>query len=1204
MPYTSINSQGGLLPLDLLDRVGAGQASRQGPTDFGLPSGARLTDRIQSAYSDARMYWDVYQRRLKTSSESRTTLTRQAWIVPLLELLGFEHLKAHRAALQIGEDSFTISHTHGDFADYVPVHIVGNDLSVDKRASRRRSPHSTVQEYLNRSDSVWGLVTNGDHLRLLRSTSRSAIPTYVEFDLAGIMESNQYTEFVLLYRLLHASRFPATEGSWGDSIIEYYYEQGVNEGDRVRDRLREGVEQALKILGTGLIKHPDSETLREQLRSGRLSQNQFYQQLLRTVYRLLFLMVAEERRLISVPSATDVQRQIYSRYYSVSHIRDRSEIYFAEDRSSDLWQSLSSTFRILADGDKAASIGIAPLGTQLFGFAACENVEAASCGNYPVLAAIRNLSMFQTDIGPRRVNYAGLDVEELGSVYESLLDYQPNVDLETRIFDLRAGSDRRTTGSFYTPPNLVAELIENTLVPAIQEKLKAAGDSSNSRQQALLDLRVLDPASGSGHFLLAAARRIGHELAKIRSDEEEPSPSERRHAVRDVIRESIYAVDKNPLAVDLCKLAMWLESHDSTRPLGFLDHHIMCGDSLIGVSDLAVLQGGIPDEAFKFFDDDDRALSRSLRDRNRVERGHVSLGEKTLEGTSSDLANQFAELGRFEENTPQDVQAKADLYSGLAQGDSAYDLARACDLWVYGFFASKKKSRQEERGAIVPTTSSVRTAIANPTAGDQLLIGEATSSALNTRAFHWALEFPDVIGRGGFDVILGNPPFLVGDKITSVFGGRYRNYIDTEFDPFIRRADLCVAVLRRAYSLLRIQGSIGIVSTNTISQGDSRQSGLKVLTDDQGVITFGRKFIPWPGQAGVEVNLLTISKGMTNRNKILDGSTVDQISSRLDTQPEIEPKILAQSKNRVFEGDKPRGKGFLVNTEWAKNLLSEDPKNNECLLPYLTGSDINGDITHKASRYAICFRDWDLQRARKYPELIKILETQVKPERAKLTKANDKYARETWWRFFNYRRELRTATSEMDQVLVRSRVSELHMVARVHTGQIFSDAVTVFAFDDLYHFSLLQSGVHDAWVRLNSSTMRTDVRYTPTTCFATFAFPGNPSKEHIDEALDVGRRYEQHRASTMQKRQLGMTKVYNMFNSQETHDHDIELLRALQAEMDLTILNCYGWADVDLGHDFHKTERGQTRFTISSKANREIVRRLMDLNAEITSKED
>ncbi len=1201
MPYTSINSQGGLLPLDLLDRVGAGQASRQGPTDFGLPSGARLTDRIQSAYSDARMYWDVYQRRLETSSESRTTLTRLAWIVPLLELLGFEHLKVHRSALQIGEDSFTISHTYGNFADYVPVHIVGNDLSVDKRASRRRSPHSAVQEYLNRSDSVWGLVTNGDHLRLLRSTSRTAIPTYIEFDLAGIMESNQYTEFVLLYRLLHASRFPATEGSWGDSIIEYYYEQGVNEGDRVRDRLREGVEQALKILGTGLLKHPESEILREQLRSGRLSHNQFYQQLLRTVYRLLFLMVAEERRLISVPSATDEQRRIYSRYYSIGQLRDRSEVYFAEDKTSDLWQGLGSTFRIFADSANAASIGVAPLGTQLFGIGACQDVELASCGNYPVLAAIRNLSMFDTDIGARRVNYAGLDVEELGSIYESLLDYRPYVDLETRIFDLRAGSERRSTGSYYTSPDLVAELIENTLVPAMEEKLEAAGGASEARQQALLNLRIVDPASGSGHFLLAAARRIGHMLAKIRSNEEEPSPAERRHAIRDVIRECVYAVDKNPLAVDLCKLAMWLESHDSNLPLGFLDHHIKNGDSLVGVTDLSAVYQGIPDDAFKPSATDDRSYARSLRDRNRRERNQATLGESNLNGITSEIAEQFAELGHLEEQTPEDVKAKAEIYGELANEEATYDLARALDLWTFAFFCSMQKPSADQPRSFTPTTADIRTAVSNPGAMDQRLVGIATAAAIESGYFHWAIEFPDVIKNGGFDVVLGNPPFLGGLKISTEFGRSYLDFIIFNYAPAGGTADLCAYFSRAAFSLLTNSGRAGIVAVNTIGQGDTREAGLRPIINGGGTITNVKRFVKWSGTANVEVNLLSFAKGKDYPNIVLDGQRVESISSRLDAEPEVEPKRLIARRSQAFQGVILHGMRFVIDKSEVENLMSASARNRECLMPFINGKDINNHPKLEAARWAINFHDWSLDTARKFPELLEIVESRAAKDTEKLKR--EKGADE-WWKYARSRPALYSAIHGQKRVLVRAATSELHMMAFLPPGMVYSNALYVFAFDDNYHFGLLQSNVHEVWVRRNASTLRTDLRYTPTDCFETFAFPTDPEYQLTENAANTARQYETHRAQTLIDRDFGLTKAYNLFNSADCLDSDIAELRKFHAQMDREILACYNWEDIEPEHGFYENDRGRVQYTVSISARREIIRRLIELNHEISDQEN
>ena len=776
MPGMLVDVQGGLLPPDLLDRIAAGDAEGQDVSAFGLGSNSRLIDEVQHAFSDAKAEWDAFQVRRNRSSESPTTLTRQYWAAPFLEILGFQSLRTQRGHVEAGGQRYDISHIAGEADDAPPVHIVAAGQSLDAR-SGRRSPHSSVQEYLNRSDAVWGMVTNGEQLRLLRDSERFTRPTYVEFDLRGIFEGNQYSEFAIAYRLLHQSRFPTDSATVTDSWLEKYFHRGIEEGGRVRERLRDGVEDALRSLGQGLLAHPHSDALREALRTGRLDVAGYYRQLLRLVYRLLFLMVAEERRLIfPEASGADDRAAAYQRYYSVAALRDRCERHFAGDEHHDLWLGLIQTFRIFRSQADAEPLGLAPLDSELFGERACPDLENATCSNEGLLGAMLNLSTFLGDDAGdgrrrsrkrgshgvrRRVNYAALDVEELGSVYEALLDLQPRIEPQVSAdgyptFDLVEGSERKRTGSYYTPPDLVRELVGSALVPVMNERLDEAR-TREEREQALLGLRVLDPASGSGHFLLAAARRIAVELAQVRAGDDGYSPAEYREALRGVIRHCIYAVDKNPLAVDLCKVALWIESHSPGLPLSFLDHHVKCGDSLVGVADLDHLHGGIPDGAYKPISGDNKAAAASYRKRNAQERkGQSSLAAGAAAPT--EWASDIEVFAGLEERSPDEVQAKEDLYAQMrSSGTRWWDVKTACDLWTYAFFAPLQPTGPDGLDRI-PTTNDVRNILAGRRTAPRLF-GEANAASASHPFFHWPLEFPDVFERGGFDIVLGNPPW-------------------------------------------------------------------------------------------------------------------------------------------------------------------------------------------------------------------------------------------------------------------------------------------------------------------------------------------------------------------------------------------------------------------------------------------------------------
>ena len=776
MSYATINIEGGLFPPDLLDRIAAADADVRGQAsgDFGLPPGRRLPDEIQKSFSAARSYWDAFGHRLERSRESHTTLTRQDWAAKFFELLAFPSLEYQRAAVDAGGASFPISHRTHSAENATPIHIIAVDQDIDHREGGRRTPHALVQDFLNRSEALWGVATNGAKLRLLRNSVRLSKPTYLEFDIQAMIEGNAYSEFVVLYRLLHATRFPRDGVEPHECLLEDYYTQGIEGGGRVREKLRDGVKRALEVLGTALVRHPSSETLRNAIQAGRLDETGYYRQLLNFVYRMLFLMVAEERKLLS--AGADAEHQtIYDRYYSVSRLRDRAERYFAGDAHGDLWKGLAQTFHLFRNDNAAQQLGLSPLNGELFGDAACRDIEAASCSNEVFLTAMRSLSTFDDNGIRRRVNYAHLDVEEFGSVYESLLDYRPVLDLggvsgAPPRFQLDAGTERKQTGSYYTPPELVRELIESALVPVMEERL-AAARTPPDKEQALLALRVCDPAAGSGHFLLAAARRIARELAQVRTGEEEPAPAEYRAAIRDVVRNCVYAVDKNPLAVDLCKVALWIESHAAGLPLGFLDHHIKRGDSLVGVSDLSVLTKGIPDDAYKAVTGDDKEAAKLYRDRNKRERaGQLRMQPELPEAATAALAEDFAAFGEMEEANPADVRGKEELYQQLrGSGTRWWDMKTACDLWTYAFFASLRMPGPDGLDH-VPTTDNVRNALQGRRLHPQLE-GEAIAASQTHPYFHWPLEFPDVFERGGFDVVLGNPPWeTMQPEETKFFG--------------------------------------------------------------------------------------------------------------------------------------------------------------------------------------------------------------------------------------------------------------------------------------------------------------------------------------------------------------------------------------------------------------------------------------------------
>ncbi|MGE3075129.1 MAG: N-6 DNA methylase [Dehalococcoidia bacterium] len=771
MAYVSISVEGGMFPSDLLDRMAAGADGLDGQRaeDFGLPRGARLTEEMQAAFAEMRQLRDMFHRRQSRATENLTTLTRRRWIEPLLDTLGYNELRVQRSNLSAGSKTFAISHLAGEDEHAPPVNIIAYEQDLDAgQGGRGRAPHSQVQEYLNNGEALWGLVTNGQKLRLLRDSATFSRPTYVEFDLDRMAEENLYSEFVLLYRLVHRTRLPVSSSNAHECYLEKYYRQGVEQGGRVKEKLRDGVEEALKTFGTALLAHPSSDQLREAIRSGRLDELGYYRQLLRLIYRLLFLLVAEERRqLFDETTGARHLQQIYVDNYSITALRDRVDRLGGDRRGSgrhsDLWQGLLTTFDLFRHDDSARKLGLHALDGELFGPQGCREIETATCDNGSLVAAIKALSWFEDTEGRgrnrrgvmRRVNYGGLNVEELGSIYESLLDFAPAVSLEPPRFRLVTGSERKTTGSYYTPAELVRELVNSALVPVIEDRLDAAV-TPEAREHALLEIKVLDPAAGSGHFLLAAARRIAHELAKVRTRTDEPPPRAFGEALRDVIRNCVYAVDKNPLAVDLCKVALWMESQQPGLPLSFLDHRVRLGDSLVGVFDLKVLQDSIPDGAYKDVTGDDKAIAKAVRERNKKERtGQLSLGMQLDPDPLKSFASEIGGFADIEELSAEDHEVKAKLFEELRHGPTWDRYKVACDLWTAAFFTPLTKDTAE----FVPTTAEVRKQLSGASKAAPFIVGQATELQQRLRFFHWPLEFPDVFARGGFDCVLGNPPW-------------------------------------------------------------------------------------------------------------------------------------------------------------------------------------------------------------------------------------------------------------------------------------------------------------------------------------------------------------------------------------------------------------------------------------------------------------
>ncbi len=794
MNYPSIRIEGAILSPDLLDRIE--ELPGQRPADFNLPTASKVKDEIARAWADAQDYWRIYQRKLDSLREESlaTTETRQQWMVPLLGLLGYQLDYQAKAAI-IQDKTYAISHRVAN-RGHTPFHIIGYndpaglDRKPDRSTGPRMSAHALVQEYLNLSDELYALVTNGRVLRLLRDSSRLIKLTYLEFDLDRIFTDGLFADFAVLYRLLHASRMPSSVEATAECLIERYHQDSLEEGARIRDGLSSAVEEIVGLISNGFLSHRGNEAFRDAIRSGELTARDYYRQILRLVYRLLFLMVAEDRGLIFPEKATRQQREIYWSYYSLQRLRrlsERTSYLYEAERSHDLWLSLIATFRLFRADGPGAKLGLAPFDGQLFRAGPLDRIEALHLDNRTLTRALHKLSFFQHPSSGQwvRINYAALNTEEFGSVYEGLLECSPVFDQSPLSFRLRqaAGNQRKTSGSYYTPDVLVEQLQRTALIPMLEARIKQAaqgkrnGERQQAIEQAILSLKICDPACGSGHFLLSAAHRVARELALIRANGDEPSPSEQRRALREVITRCIFGVDVNEMAVELCKVTLWIESAEPGKPLSFLDHHIKVGNSLLGANP-ARIREGIPDDAYKPLTGDDKKAVAWMKKLNKDHRGKAHVrGQRSLDfGDESPwerLGNLPSAIAQME-TTPDDsvatVAAKEKHYAELVAGTGYLHARLLFDTWCAAFVWPKDR---EEWGTELHTRH-LRQIEKSPYELDAQRREAIPTLARDYAFFHWHLEFPTVFRepakdekpenkltglKGGFDCILGNPPW-------------------------------------------------------------------------------------------------------------------------------------------------------------------------------------------------------------------------------------------------------------------------------------------------------------------------------------------------------------------------------------------------------------------------------------------------------------
>lgn len=758
-----VRTEGAILPAHTLASITARRADGVSPNDYHLLPGERLPDVVAAAWSRLRPIWASFRRALDGASpDHRAKVTVEHWLLPLFQTLGYGRLQPAAPAVLDGR-SYPVSHAW----QHVPVHLVGFDLGLGQRTGRglaHAPPHTLLQERLNADKSVrWGFTSNGRALRVLRDHHAITRSAFVEFDLERIFDGELFHSFTLLWLVAHQSRVEDAdpENTW----LERWYRAAKSEGERAQERLRVGVVEALHLLGSAFLArnpHLVEDLARDPNDPRHLSRQTLYRELLRLLYRLVFLFVAEDRALLlrTDPELAEA-RERYTRWYSTARLR-RVAMAVRGANHPDGWRSLVRVMDRLEVGDP--SLALPGLGSYLWRPEALEHLrgtrrtELPACDlpNEALYGALRALCVLTDGNTRRKVDWRSLAAEELGSLYESLMELDPRVEDGPRfVLHGAQGNERKTSGSYYTPTTLVECLLDHTLEPVL-ERARNAPDPA----RALESITVCDPACGSGHFLTAAARRIARSLARYRTGDEAPTPEALQSAMRHVVGRCIYGVDRNEMAVELCKVALWMEALDPGKPLSFLDGHICTGNALLGARPWDV-EKGIPVEAFEPLEGDDRKVVSALRKQHRDEVAASGMQQRALFGAPQNTAAQdFARRAAAIENLPADTyeQVVEKERQWVSLHEAMDPRSRIFDAWCAAFVMEKIAATRET--CITPS-------IWGDLVHERERAPKATRDAVlelanQYRFFHWSLAFPQVFGddgRGGFDVVVGNPPW-------------------------------------------------------------------------------------------------------------------------------------------------------------------------------------------------------------------------------------------------------------------------------------------------------------------------------------------------------------------------------------------------------------------------------------------------------------
>lgn len=810
--FRAVRTVGTALPPEAVPRANELRMPGQTAEAYQLSPGMTVNGAIARAWEAmlaANRAWRAALERLP-EGDAATKLTRDKWLLPLLYELGWGRPDVVGGGLAVppglGETEaphFPVSHrvTWPDAANasaWVPLHLVGAGIDLDTKNAgvTARAPQAMLQDYLNREDhALWAILSNGHQLRLLRDASSLTRQSFVEFDLDAIFSDQLYADFRILFLTVHASRFaprlddkaakavadgddseedaeleqaePKLDNCW----LERWRTTAIDDGARALLNLQHGIAAALQELGTGFVAHPANIALREALAAATDADRDLQRALLRIAYRLIVLFVVEDRDLLHRSDVPENVRTLYADYFSTARLRRLS----AEPIGgwhTDLWHAHQIVTDALA-GDGLPALGLNSLGASLFSRDALSILDGAQLPNRALLAAVRALAQIDDPVTglPRPVDYRNLDSEELGGMYEGLLAYTPRYHADERAFtlDVSTGNERKKSGSYYTPSGLIVLVLDETLDPLLDEAVRKPNP-----EQALLALAVVDPACGSGHFVVAAARRIATALATVRTGETEPTPAALRTATADVIERCVYGVDLNDLAIEITKVALWLEAFDADRPFPFLDAHFRVGNALLGTTP-ELLRHNIPDAAFVAIGDDDKSWTSKLKARNKTERRAdqdqlaLSFGPETLNVETSQFTKAAYEADTGTVASVAALRARADAWRRLEADPDLVAAKLVADAWCAAFVQPKTGATTSGQGI---THATVRALSETPESVPDTIITQINTLARQYRFFHWHLEFPGIFAvpddgsadagtgwRGGFSCVVGNPPW-------------------------------------------------------------------------------------------------------------------------------------------------------------------------------------------------------------------------------------------------------------------------------------------------------------------------------------------------------------------------------------------------------------------------------------------------------------